>query len=123
MDLKDFVSASLVQFAEGVIDAQAKLEKSGVIISPFISKYFSSAKENALFIGEDSKGRLIQAISFDVAVTVERGTQTDGRISIAAGLLGLESKGQTKKSNDSVSRIAFVVPVSLGNEFKSKTGN
>lgn len=118
MDLKDFVSASLVQFAEGVTDAQAKLTDSGVTVSPFVTKYFPSASDNALFIGEDAKGGLIQAISFDVAVTVERGTQTNGRISIAAGLLGLESKGQTTKNNDSVSRIQFIVPVSLGTKFK-----
>ena len=87
-------------------------------MAPYISNYFDAATSNPEFIGEDNNGHLIQTISFDVAVTVERGTETEGKISIATGLLGLNSKGKTTKADDSVSRIQFVIPVSLGATFQ-----
>jgi hypothetical protein len=55
----------------------------------------------------------IQSISFDVAVTAAKGSKTQGGIAVFAGALGLGSRGQSEKSNETVNRIQFSVPVSL----------
>lgn len=120
MELKKFITDTLVQLSEAVRNAQSELADSQTQVAPYISNYFESATNNPDFIGEDNNGHLIQNVSFDVAVTVERGTETEGKISIASGILGLGSKGKTIKEDDSVSRIQFVVPVSLGASFQKK---
>ena len=36
MELKDYVSQTIVQISEGIIDAMSKLEGKGVIINPHL---------------------------------------------------------------------------------------
>ena len=55
----------------------------------------------------------MQSISFDVAVTATKGTKTQGGIAVFTGMIGLASKGQSEKSNETLNRIQFSVPVSL----------
>ena len=117
MKLEEFVSDSLVQFAQGVQDAREKLAGSDCTVAPFIRDYFDIAENNPVFIGQDCNGDLIQSISFDVALTVEKGTETSGKVSVVAGVFGLSSKGKTMKSNDSISRLKFVIPISLKSSF------
>jgi hypothetical protein len=54
-----------------------------------------------------------QPVSFNVAVTAAKGTKTQGGIAVFAGAFGLGSKGQSERSNETVNRIQFSVPVWL----------
>ena len=54
-----------------------------------------------------------QRVSFNVAVTAAKGTKTQGGIAVFAGAFGLGSKGQSERSNETVNRIQFSVPVWL----------
>lgn len=117
MNLQDFVSESLVEIANGVASAQKKIIK-GALISPYIADYFDGTSHNPSFIGRDKSNNIVQIIEFDVAVTIGKDTETHGKISVVTGLLGLKSEGKTNKTDDSISRIRFVVPMSLPNEFK-----
>jgi len=55
----------------------------------------------------------VQSIAFDVAVMAAKGATTQGGIALFTGMIGLGSKGQSEKSNETVNRIQFSVPVIL----------
>ena len=72
---------------------------------------FHNYNQNLLL--DSATGQPTRSISFDVAVTAAEGTKTQGGIAVFTGVLGLGSKGQSEKSNETVNRIQFSVPVSL----------
>ncbi len=56
---------------------------------------------------------LARLVRFDVAVTVEEGTATSGKIGVVSGFLNLGSTGKSEDKSIAVSRIQFEVPVLL----------
>ena len=50
-------------------------------------------------------------MEFDVAVTTSEGTETKGGIGVVVGAIVLGSHGKTDRSNISVNRIKFTVPI------------
>lgn len=112
MDLKDFVSETLVQIVSGVVDAQARSEELGAKISPRLTGGANYAVQHGFLAAE---GGATQVVQFDVALTVKEGTGTKGGIGIVAGVISLGSTGQTSEENSSVSRVKFGVPVTLPN--------
>jgi hypothetical protein len=55
----------------------------------------------------------VQSISFDVAVTAAEGSKTQGGIAVFTGAFGLGGKRESDKSNETLNRIQFSVPLSL----------
>ena len=94
MDIKTFVSESLTQILQGVEQAQANC-KEGSVINPASGSNLVDMKQ----------------VEFDIAVTVEKGSETKGGIAVFGGVINLGSQGQSKDSNTSVSRIKFSVPI------------
>ena len=56
-----------------------------------------------------SEIQLVQSVKFDVAVTVEEGTETKGGIGIFISAMGL-AQGQSKESQATVGLIQFEIP-------------
>ena len=52
-------------------------------------------------------------IEFDVAVTAVEATGTEGKAGISVWSIGANMSGKTDKSNSTVSRVKFSVPVGL----------
>ncbi|MGE5062882.1 MAG: hypothetical protein ACM3IG_02330 [Myxococcales bacterium] len=111
MDLKTFVSETLVQIVDGVSEAQARIEKSGV-----------AAAINPSSIAADSPRDHGSAspVEFDVAVVVsEESSEASGeKAKAAAGLISvvslraageLESGRAAGARNETSSRIRFTV--------------
>ena len=94
MDLKTFVSESLNQIIQGIEAAQSSNKASQVNPSD-VSNYAQKVVE----------------IAFDVAVTVEKGSGTQGGISVLTGILGLGASGESKQSDLTTHRLRFAVPV------------
>jgi hypothetical protein len=69
--------------------------------------------DQSLVMWDVSTSQPVQSISFDVAVTAAEGTKTQGGVAVFIGAFGLGSKGQSEKSNETVNRIQFSVPVAL----------
>jgi hypothetical protein len=88
LDLKTFVSESLSQIIQGVEEAQCQNKQS--LIVPWSSLPPNESTEK---------------VEFDVAVTVEKGTETKGGIAVIAGVIGLGSQGRSSQSDQTVSRI------------------
>lgn len=99
MELKEFVTETLKQIIDGVVEAQ------------------SYAKQKDSVIGYDKeRTSLIQSaevVEFDIAVTIEDGTQLKGGAGVAVGVLMLGSQAASDKVNQSSNRIKFSVPLYL----------
>ena len=110
MNLRDFISETLIQIAEGVKDAQGKFSAHGARINPKITSAASRASEHGLI---SASGSAAQLVHFDVALTTTDGTGTKGGIGVFAGAVSLGSSGQSKTENSSISRVQFIVPLVL----------
>jgi len=109
MDLKTFISNSLISIIEGVKDAQGK---HGDLVNPSQSGGAHSAREHKLMTSVN--GQLIRDVQFDVAVTVtSEGTgHAEGSIEFLK-VVKIGGGGGIKDTDQSVSRLKFVVPISL----------
>lgn len=112
MNLEEFISEALGQIVRGVSSARKAAGEAGAEISPSLK-------------GEDkgrlqsSNGKNVVLVSFDIAVTAESGTDTKGGIGVVSGIFNLGSSGASTKSEATVSRVAFTVPVGLPGHGKS----
>jgi hypothetical protein len=115
MNLKEFVTESLVEIVSGISDAQARLVGSDAQVSPKVKSLFTQSQTGGtnMALGWDSRGGVIQVVEFDVAVTATEGTETKGGIGVVAGIFALGSQGKSEETNQSISRIRFKVPISF----------
>ena len=93
MDVKEFISETLKQIVEGVVDAQKHTKEKNAIVVPH----------------HDFR----KTVSFDVAVTVVEGKETTGKAGISVWSIGAGVGGKTESSSSTVSRIRFEIPVEL----------
>lgn len=110
MDLRDFVAETLIQIADGVIQAQEKAAKIGARVNPKLIGGADHAAQHGFLAASGTPAQIVQ---FDVALTVKEGSGTKGGIGIFAGAVTLGSSGQSNAENSSVSRVKFSVPLSL----------
>ena len=115
MELKDFVSQSLIQITEGVISAQKELGSRGAKINPEMMRLLKGSTEGYGSFGwpKDEGANPVLLVDFDVAVTAEEGKHTKGGIGVVAGVFALGSQAKSDAVNSSISRIRFRVPLLL----------
>jgi len=109
MELKDFVSATLISIVEGVKEAQLKYDLVGDnrIINPPVRVNPTSGEP---FV---RGGLAVQTVEFDVAVSTSESSQSKGGIGILVGIIGGGAQGKSDSASAHMSRIKFTVPVSL----------
>jgi len=95
MDLKEFISETLSQIADGFVCAKEKM------------------KGKNIYIGGSNISESHQKVSFDVAITVVEGTETTGKAGISVWSIGAGISGKSENSSSTVSRIKFDVPIKL----------
>lgn len=110
MKLEDFVSDTITQITRGVLSAQGQLQDTGALVNP---KLQTMGVECSIGEVERRPGERVSLLEFDIALTVSESTETKGGIAVAVGLLGLGSQGTTEKTNDTLSRVKFSVPIVL----------
>ena len=93
MKLSEFVEETLSQITEGVLSAQARTEEHGATVNP----------------RRPGRGRMIQKIEFDVALTTVESDEKSGGIQV----FGIGGKMEKAGSSSSVSRVSFYVSVEL----------
>ncbi len=108
--LQQFVSETLLQIVKGVKDAQAGADQLGAIVNPSIATSPEHAAKHGLL---KSVGEYAQLVQFDVALSAKAGTATKGGIGVFVGVVSLGSAGQSSAENASISRVKFVVPLTL----------
>ena len=110
MDLKDFVSKSLLSIVEGVAEAQAKAGDLGAQINPGgLMRNIAKVEDNSIW--DKRTNNYARTVKFDVAVTAEDGTATNAKIGVLSGVFNLGAGGASENKNAVVSRLQFSVPV------------
>lgn len=110
MDLKDFVANTISGIIEGLVEAQARIEPHGGFVNP--GNLMGSTKdrgESALW--DNRNNNYARSISFDVALTVQDGSSTGGKIGVATGFLNLSAGGESQNNQMAVNRVQFAVPI------------
>lgn len=112
MDLKTFISSSLVQIVEGVQDAQ---RQAPGLINPALAQEQGSLEKMKVLTSR--AGKPVRDVEFDVAVTIAKEGEAKAEIGVVAAWLGKASAGASVKDTDqAVSRLKFIVPVALPSE-------
>lgn len=109
MELKEFITASLVEIQQGVQDAinVCHQEKISGVINPAVS---DTGSITSIHISSH-----IQKVEFDIAVTTENSNTSQESGNMKGGikvLSGSVDKSATEKDSDSKSsRIKFIIPI------------
>jgi hypothetical protein len=115
MELKDFVKETLIEISQGVLEAQT--EQGDALINPRVKLH--EKEVGRIVLAEDGAGRgirggrILDYVEFDIAVTLDKNTNTDGKISVLFGAINLSSGGASENKDSSTSRVKFRVPVSF----------
>jgi hypothetical protein len=110
MDLKDFVSQSLIQIVQGVRDAAGPIAEMGGYVSPA-----HSSKTDGHVTGHtlDGKGRVVHSVHFDVAIVAENDAKVSGGGGLKVMGVRLGADASAGEREQTSSRIQFVVPLAL----------
>ena len=110
MELKEFITESLKQIIEGIIDAQAYAKDKHATINPDGLKY---DENNNLIVHRHpaSLDHMPQIIDFDIVVTVTEKEHAKASLGVLTGVLGLGTQAQMESGNTVANRIKFSVPV------------
>lgn len=109
MDIKTFISESLTQLAEGIVDAQMRTADTGMLIQPPFAGI-----GNGTYVPKKDDGRSpYQTVSFDIAVTASEESQKGIGGGLRVAFLNTDGKMSSHETDMSVSRISFHVVVKL----------
>ena len=110
MELKEFVSQTLKQIAEGVADSRKKIEQLGGVVNP-LNLSLSSTVPNAPYQANATFDRNIMLTSVDFDVMLKE----EGKDSVGVFLGTLSAGGFFKrgKTKGSYTRASFSVPIIL----------
>jgi hypothetical protein len=122
MDLKDFVAATLTQIAEAVAQSAPAISSLGGAVSPAFTP--SSAAGAFLGRARDGSDAPVYAVAFDVAVVVGSAGAAEGGGKLqVANFFSIGGKAGTAESEETTSRLKFVVPLQLPTDPQSKAAS
>lgn len=111
MQLKSFISDTLVQIQEGVNDAieHTVKNKSGGVINP---KFINDDVPTHISLrgAEYPDPRLVREVEFDIAVTASEKDSGGKEAGIKVLSVSLGGSNATESVNNTVSRIKFTIP-------------
>lgn len=116
MELREFISETLIQITQGIEDAQEALKGSDCAINPRDIKsddYASAMLKN--------KRHVVQDVAFNIALTNTSNSEDKAGIGVMLGALGIGGNKTATDSNASSTNISFTIPVafpSVDNENK-----
>lgn len=116
MLLSEFVSGSISQIIDGVLEAQKYAADKGARVN---SQGTSITKSNEGSLYDSSTNELGQMIGFDVAVTIAEGSGSKAGLGISIASIGIGGQIKSDSSNTIVSRLQFNIPVFLPKQPKN----
>lgn len=109
MELKYFISETLSQLIDGIVEAQSKVKASGGRVSPHVH----TVNDPKSIYGRTNDKLPVIFVDFDISVEAQEGTGTKGGIGVVTGMFNLGSSGESKENKQSTNRIKFSIPVAL----------
>ena len=110
MELKDFVSITVVQLIDGLNAAIEYGKANNAIVNPSGHLMFA---EGAKFGREIKKGDTIHIIDFDLSVVTSEGGSTEGGLGVFIAPITLGAKAKQEDVITTENRISFSIPVIL----------
>ena len=117
VDLKDFISTSLTQIAEGILAASDALKDTDALVNPTqitLNSNSSQGFARTLAPGDKSSlsvTRVVERVTFDVAVSTEGETQGKAGLKVGVASFGVNVGGDMKEKAGKESRIQFTIPM------------
>jgi hypothetical protein len=116
MELKEFITQTLCNISQGIIDAQEKSSESGFIINPKnIRKRDSNVYEK--YDGNDA---VIQEIEFNIVVNVSEGSDSKIAVGAFTGIFSGGGSAANQNNNSTQTTIRFNLPVQFPSNDKKK---
>lgn len=109
MELKEYISRTLLEIVEGVKTAQDQAVNYGSFINPTGLAFDSRQINGRPYDFEESN--ISQIIDFDIAVTVQEESRDKACIGVLTGILGGKLQGESGEHNVLSHRIRFSVPI------------
>lgn len=110
MELKDFVSETILSIISGVEDAQKKAKEHDAFVNPGgLLRNTSNVSTDAIL--DNSTNIYAQPVLFDIAITAEDSAQIGAKVKVFSGIFGGGINGEKESKNAIVSRVRFTVPV------------
>lgn len=107
MELKDFVTQTLISINQGIIEAQKETESTGFLINP---KYKNV--KNIMVVKEGLENYpMIKEVEFNVAINVTEGSDSKIGIGVLTGILSGGASNANQASNSTQTTLKFSVPV------------
>ncbi len=111
MDLQNFVASTLVQIVQGMKEAQRQLADTGACVNPGHGQAPGQSGRSA--VRDQRTWNETQDIAFDIAVTAAEGSETGGTLGIRVLAAQIGGGRGTTQESGGVSRVKFVVPLSM----------
>lgn len=108
MDLKEFITETLVQITQGVQDAQEKIKDTGCLINP---EGFHQGEN--LKSGYNKEYRHVQKVKMSIAVKVIENSDTKAGLGVMSAILNAGVLNKEGETNTVTNRIEFDIPISL----------
>lgn len=108
MDLKEFISETLVQITTGVQEAQEKVKDTGCLINP---EGFHQGEN--LKSGYNKEYRHVQKVKMSVAVNVIENSETKAGLGVVTAIFKAGASAKEGEVNNVMNRIEFEIPISL----------
>lgn len=115
MDLKEFVSETIISIVSGIKDAQEKTRDLGASVNPGgLMRKTDAVSENSTW--DNRNNNFSQPVAFDIAITAEDSAKGGAKVKVLSGLLGGDIGGEKGSKNVLASRVQFTVPVLFPSE-------
>ncbi len=108
MELKEFISETLLQISEGVKKAQELTEEIGGVVNP--AEVYA---DNFVKASVKDKQRLVQIIDFEVGLTASNDKSNNKGIGVALGALKGDAGSKKEEKQTTNTKIKFQIPLVL----------
>lgn len=114
MELKEFITQTLININQGIIDAQEQSKGSGVVINP------KNLKKRGINHYELYNGNPVQVqdIEFNVVVNVTEGSDSKIAVGAFSGILSGGASNTNQNNNSTQTTIKFSLPVQFPSDDK-----
>lgn len=108
MDLQEFISETLTQIINGVVDAQNKLKDTGCIINP----EFASVEKGLISKIDTYNFRTVQKVKMKVALSVSENNEKSSKLGVAKFLVA-DFGNEHSNQNNQTNTVEFEIPIAL----------
>lgn len=113
MDLRDFISNTLTQIAEGVKDAQPKFKELGGAVNPEGFQQVSGDIPYAKRIAIQDVAKMLCNVQFSVSLTSNSSSNALGGIGVLFGAITIGGKSSSEEKEQSLTGVKFNIPILL----------